>query len=44
MKLLNLKMGCKIMVKLYVRKIRNNEITLNDVPLKWRKLVEEALK
>lgn len=31
------------MVKIYVRKIRNGEMSLADVPIKWREQVAEAL-
>lgn len=31
------------MVKIYVRKIRAGEMTLDDVPLRWREAVREAL-
>lgn len=31
------------MVKIYVRKIRAGQMTLEDVPERWRKAVEEAL-
>ena len=31
------------MVVIYVKRIRANQMTLADVPLKWRKAVEEAL-
>lgn len=31
------------MAKIYARKIKNGEMTLNDVPVKWRKEVEELL-
>lgn len=31
------------MVKIYVRKIRNGQMTLEDVPNRWREAVEEAL-
>lgn len=31
------------MVKIYVRKIQNGEMTVDDVPTRWRKAVEEAL-
>lgn len=31
------------MVKLYVRKIKAGQMTLEDVPLKWRSEVEAAL-
>ena len=32
------------MVKIYVRRIRAGEMTLNDVPLRWREAVREALE
>ena len=31
------------MVKIYVRKIRNGEMSLQDVPLKWREQVAQVL-
>ena len=31
------------MVNIYVRKIRAGEMTLEDVPVRWRKKVREAL-
>lgn len=31
------------MVKIYVRKIRDGEMNLKDVPPLWRKEVEQAL-
>lgn len=31
------------MVKIYVRKIRNGEMTLEEVPNRWREAVENAL-
>ena len=31
------------MVKIYVRQIRAGKMTLEEVPLKWRAAVEEAL-
>lgn len=31
------------MVKIYVRKIRAGEMTLDDVPERWREAVREAL-
>lgn len=31
------------MAKIYVRKIRAGEMTINDVPPRWRKQVEELL-
>ena len=33
-----------IIVKIYVRKIRAGEMTIDDVPQRWRKAVEEALE
>ena len=32
------------MVKLYVRKIKAGEMTLEQVPLRWREAVREALE
>ena len=32
------------MVKIYVRKIKAGEMTIDDVPQRWRKAVEEALE
>ena len=32
------------MVKLYVRKIRAGEMTLEQVPVRWREAVREALE
>ena len=32
------------MVKLYVRKIRAGEMTLEQVPIRWREAVREALE
>ena len=32
------------MVRIYVRKIKAGEMTLDDVPQRWRKAVEEALE
>ena len=32
------------MVKIYVRKIRSGEMTIDDVPIRWRADVEEMLK
>lgn len=32
------------MVKIYVRKIRAGEMTLEDVPVRWREAVREALE
>ena len=31
------------MVKLYVRKIKAGEMTLDQVPIRWREAVREAL-
>lgn len=31
------------MVNIYVRKIRAGEMTLEDVPVRWREKVREAL-
>lgn len=31
------------MAKIYVRKIRAGEMTIDDVPARWRKQVEELL-
>ena len=31
------------MVNIYVRKIRAGEMTLGDVPVRWREKVREAL-
>lgn len=31
------------MAKIYVRKIRAGEMTIDDVPLRWKKQVEELL-
>jgi hypothetical protein len=31
------------MVNIYVRKIRADEMTLDDVPVRWREKVREAL-
>lgn len=31
------------MVNIYVRKIRAGEMTLEDVPMRWREKVREAL-
>ena len=33
-----------MMVKIYVRKIRGGEMTVGDVPLRWRAEVEEILE
>lgn len=32
------------MVKIYVRKIRNGDMTLEEVPMRWRDAVREALE
>lgn len=32
------------MVKLYVRKIKAGQMTLEDVPIRWREAVREALE
>ena len=32
------------MVRIYVRKIKAGEMTIDDVPQRWRKAVEEALE
>ena len=32
------------MCKIYVRKIKAGEMTIDDVPIRWRKAVEEALE
>lgn len=32
------------MVKLYIRKILDGKMTIDDVPLKWRAAVREALE
>ena len=32
------------MCKIYVRKIKAGEMTIDDVPQRWRKAVEEALE
>ena len=32
------------MVKIYVRKIRNGEMTLEEVPLRWREEVRRLLE
>ena len=32
------------MVKIYVRRIRAGEMTLEDVPARWREAVREALE
>lgn len=31
------------MIKIYVRRIRAGEMTIDDVPLRWREAVREAL-
>lgn len=31
------------MVKIYVRRIKAGEMTIDDVPLRWREAVREAL-
>lgn len=31
------------MVKIYVRKIRAGEMTIDEVPIRWREAVREAL-
>ena len=31
------------MVNIYVRKIRAGELTIDDVPVRWREKVREAL-
>lgn len=31
------------MAKIYARKIRNGEITINDVPARWRDAVQALL-
>lgn len=31
------------MVKLYVRKIKNNEMTIDEVPIRWREQVRQVL-
>lgn len=31
------------MVNIYVRKIRAGELTIDDVPVRWRERVREAL-
>ena len=33
-----------IMVKIYVRQIKAWKMTIDDVPLKWREAVREALE
>ena len=33
-----------IMVKIYVRQIKAGKMTIDDVPLKWREAVREALE
>ena len=32
------------MVNIYVRKIRAGELTIDDVPVRWREKVQEALE
>lgn len=32
------------MCKIYVRKIRAGEMTIDDVPIRWREAVREALE
>ena len=32
------------MVKIYVRKIKAGEMTIDDVPQRWREAVREALE
>ena len=32
------------MVKIYVRKIKAGEMTIDDVPIRWREAVREALE
>lgn len=32
------------MVKIYVRRIKAGEMTLEDVPMRWREAVREALE
>lgn len=32
------------MVKLYLKKIKNNEMTIEDVPALWRNKVEKELE
>ena len=32
------------MVKIYVRRIRAGEMTLEEVPVRWREAVREALE
>lgn len=32
------------MVKIYVRKIKAGEMTIDDVPLRWREEVRKALE
>jgi hypothetical protein len=34
----------KKMVKIYVRRIRAGEMTLEEVPARWREAVREALE
>lgn len=31
------------MIKLYVRKIKNNEMTIDEVPIRWREQVRQVL-
>ena len=31
------------MVKIYVRKIKAGELTIDDIPIRWREAVREAL-
>lgn len=31
------------MVKIYVRKIRAGELTIDDIPARWKEAVREAL-
>lgn len=31
------------MVRIYVRKIKAGEMTIDDVPIRWREAVREAL-
>lgn len=32
------------MVRIYVKKIRAGEMTIDDVPMRWREAVREALQ
>lgn len=32
------------MTRIYVRKIKAGELTIGDIPARWREAVEEALK